>query len=60
MIKDTELFKKCREMCQNEEMFMPDQSAINKIAIAKKIEARKYNEQRNDERTLFHRSYSRN
>ena len=45
-IKDTELFKKCREMCQNEEMFMPDQSAINKIATAKKIEPRKYNEQR--------------
>ena len=33
-------------MCANEEMFMPDQSAINKLAKAKKIKSRKYNEQR--------------
>lgn len=45
-IKETELFKKCREKCIKEEMFMPDQSAINKLATAKKIEKRKYNEQR--------------
>lgn len=45
-IKETELFKKCREMCKNKEMFMPDQSAINKLATAKKIEKRKYNEQK--------------
>ena len=45
-IKETGLFEKCRKMCRNKKMFMPDQSAINKIAIAKKIEPRKYNEQR--------------
>lgn len=45
-IKQTELFKKCREMCQNKKMFMPDQSAINKLSTMKKIEKRKYNEQR--------------
>lgn len=45
-IKKTGLFRKCRKMCQTEEMFMPDQSAINKLATAKKIESRKYNEQR--------------
>ena len=45
-IKETKLFKKAREMCVSKEMFMPDQSAINKLATAKKIEPRKYNEQR--------------
>ena len=45
-IKQTGLFKKCREMCIEEEMFMPDQSAINRIATSKKIVPRKYNEQR--------------
>ena len=45
-IKETKLFEKCRKMCKEEEMFMPDQSAINKIAVSKKIVARKYNEQR--------------
>lgn len=45
-IKQTELFKKCRKMCSEEEMFMPDQSAINRLAISKKIVPRKYNEQR--------------
>lgn len=41
-------------MCTNEEMFMPDQSAINKIATAKKITSRKYNEQRKlHEDTVF-------
>lgn len=45
-IKETQLFKRCRKMCRNKEMFMPDQSAINKLAKLKKIEERKYNEQR--------------
>ena len=45
-IKQTGLLKKCREMCRTKEMFMPDQSAINKIAKAKNIQPRKYNEQR--------------
>lgn len=33
-------------MCIEKEMFMPDQSAINKISKFKKIVERKYNEQR--------------
>lgn len=45
-IKETELFKRCRKMCIEKEMFMPDQSAINKLATSKKIVDRKYNEQR--------------
>ena len=45
-IRETKLFGKCRKMCRDEEMFMPDQSAINKISTSKKIVSRKYNEQR--------------
>lgn len=45
-IKQTGLFKKCRERCKNTEMFMPDQSAINKLAQNKLIVPRKFNEQR--------------
>ena len=45
-IKETGLFKKSRERCRKKNMLMPDQSALNKIAISKKIWPRKYNEQR--------------
>ena len=46
MIRKTGLFKKCRKRCCEKKMFMPDQSAINKLAVSKKICPRKYNEQR--------------
>ena len=42
-IKETKLFKRAREMCQNKKMFMPDQSSLNKLSVSKKIEKRKYN-----------------
>lgn len=53
-IKQTKLFYKCRKMCVSTKKFMPDQSAINKLAIKKKIDLRKYNEQRKlQEDTVF-------
>lgn len=45
-IKETNLFKNARKMCQEKKMFMPDQSALNKICKYKKIMPRKFNEQR--------------
>lgn len=45
-IRKTGLFKKARKMCQEKKMFMPDQSALNKLCKYKKIMPRKYNEQR--------------
>ena len=45
-IKETGLFKKSRERCRTKNMLMPDQSALNKIAISKKLWPRQYNEQR--------------
>lgn len=46
MVRKTGLFKKCREMCSENRMFMPDQSAINRLAVAKRLLPRRYNEQR--------------
>ena len=45
-LKKTGLLKKCREMCTSKQMFMPDQSALNKLSVNKKICERKYNDQR--------------
>lgn len=45
-IRATNLFAKARQMCQTKQMFMPDQSALNKLATAKKKASRRYNDQR--------------
>lgn len=36
-IRKSGLFQKCREMCRDRKMFMPDQSALNKLAVKRKI-----------------------
>lgn len=52
-IRKSGLFEKCRVMCRDKKMFMPDQSAINKLAI-KKIMPRIYNEQKKiSDNTVF-------
>lgn len=43
-IRQSGLFAKCRILCRDKRMFMPDQSALNKLAVKKKLPA-KYNEQ---------------
>ncbi len=45
-IRQTGLFRQCRHRCRTREMFMPDQSALNKLCRSKRIADRKYNEQR--------------
>ena len=45
-IRKTGLFQKCRVRCAEKKMFMPDQSAINKLCVRKKIAHRRFNEQR--------------
>lgn len=45
-IRKTQLFARVRQLMQTKKMFMPDQSAINKLAKTKKIAPRRYNEQR--------------
>ncbi|MBQ9937456.1 MAG: hypothetical protein IJO86_03900 [Oscillospiraceae bacterium] len=44
-IRKSGLFSRCRAMCDAKKMFMPDQSALNKLAVKKTV-ARKFNEQR--------------
>ena len=45
-IRQTGLFEKCRVLCQNKKMFMPDQTALNRMAEKKLLLPEKYNEQR--------------
>ena len=45
-IRETGLFRECRKRCRDKRMFMPDQTAINKLASAKKIIPRRFNEQK--------------
>ncbi len=47
-IRETGLFARCRRRCAERRMFMPDQSALNKLARRKKIVPRCYNEQRRE------------
>lgn len=44
-IRETGLLKKCRSLCIHKKMFMPDQSALNKAVMAKKLQPRRFNEQ---------------
>lgn len=45
-VRRTGLFRSCREMCRKKRMFMPDQTALNKLCEKKIFVDRKYNEQR--------------
>lgn len=45
-IRETGLFQKCRACCRDKEMFMPDQTALHKLATHKRILPRCYNEQK--------------
>lgn len=45
-IRKNKVFENARQMCIKKNMFMPDQSAINKISDNKLIIERKYNEQK--------------
>lgn len=59
-IRETGLFAKCRERCARVRMFMPDQSALNKLAERKMELPRRFNEQRElqDDTVLQHFSTS--
>lgn len=45
-LRKTGLLSSCRHMCTTKQMFMPDQSALNKMSVSKRICERKYNDQR--------------
>lgn len=45
-LRKTGLLSSCRHMCTTKQMFMPDQSALNKLSVSKRISERKYNDQR--------------
>lgn len=43
-IRENGLFEKCRNLCREKKMFMPDQTALNKLAAKRKLPG-KYNNQ---------------
>lgn len=45
-IRKSGVFAACRKRCREKKMFMPDQSAINKLSDKRKQMPRKYNDQR--------------
>lgn len=45
-IRRTGLFEKCRALCAEKKMFMPDQAALNTLAASKLLLPRRFNEQR--------------
>ena len=45
-VRENGLFTDCRAMCRDKQMFMPDQSALNKLCKSKLICPRRYNEQK--------------
>lgn len=45
-IRESGLFADARRLCQVHKMFMPDQTALNKLVAAKKIAPTKFNEQK--------------
>lgn len=46
LIKKTNLFKKCRALCYEKELFLPDQNALNRYTTKKMILNSKYNSQK--------------
>lgn len=57
-IKKTSLFAKCRKLCREKKMLLPDQSALNRLAVAKLIVPRRYNEQKKSRDDTVFRHFS--
>ena len=54
LIRKNGLFRRCVTMCREKKMFMPDQTALNKLTAHKAIWPRSFNEQRRlHENTVF-------
>lgn len=56
LVRETRLFARCRDLCASKWMLMPDQSALNRLAAAKKLLPRRFNDQRrlHDDTVLQH------
>ncbi len=52
-IRENGLFRKCREICRTEKLFMPDQSALNRLAVKRCLPARFNNQGRMRDDTVF-------
>lgn len=57
-IRETKLFARAIEACAKKKIFLPDQSAINRLAKRKKILPRRYNEQKQERTDTLIRHFS--
>lgn len=52
-IRSDGVFEKCREMCSEKKMFMPDQTALNKLAMKVRVSGRYNNQGKMKKDTVF-------
>ncbi len=57
-IRETGLFRRALEACAKKKIFLPDQTAINRLVKKKKILPRRYNEQKNERADTLIRHFS--
>ncbi len=57
-IRKTRLFENCLELCGRKKIFLPDQTALNRLVKAKKILPRCYNEQKKIRKNTIIRHFS--
>lgn len=58
-IRESKLFKKCREVCHTKKMLLPDQSALNKCVKKKLILPQKFNSQKKLKQNTVIRHFSK-
>ncbi len=58
MIRETGLFRRALEACARKKIFLPDQTAINRLAKKKRILPRRYNEQKRERADTLIRHFS--
>lgn len=57
-IRETGLFAKCLDLCGHKKVFLPDQTALNRLAKKKKVLPRRFNEQKNIRKDTVIRHFS--
>ncbi|MGN0033081.1 MAG: glycosyltransferase [Candidatus Limimorpha sp.] len=57
-MRDTNLLARCRDLCAQRRMFLPDQHALNALVQRKRICERRYNDQRSTHEDTVFRHYT--
>ncbi len=57
-IRKTGLFRRALDLCAEKKLFLPDQTAINRLAVGKRVLPRRFNEQKNAREDTVIRHFS--